>query len=176
MPSTAIRTKEILLKVSDLVPASWRGVFIWFIYRSVWQICRQWYEDGIHVGLGRNSRLPIRMGTACRDWNLDRLSVRRRLLGREGVAITDPGLLFPITLGVWLIRLLISKTYGRCSLITGMAAGVSGLFCTPRAAIFCTGGYWLPEGWNIMPRSNNVASTSVQGYIHGRSGLWKFPY
>lgn len=36
---------EILL-VSDLVPASWRRLHLVHL-SPVWQICRQWYEDGL---------------------------------------------------------------------------------------------------------------------------------
>ena len=34
------------LLVSDLVPASWRRLHLVHL-PPVWQICRQWYEDGL---------------------------------------------------------------------------------------------------------------------------------
>ncbi len=41
---TAIRTKYFWYLIWFL-PLG--GVFIWFIYHQFWQICRQWYEDGL---------------------------------------------------------------------------------------------------------------------------------
>lgn len=107
---TAIRTKYFWYLIWFL-PLG--GVFIWFIYHQFGKSVANGMKMVFHVGLGKNTKLPIRMVP------LAVIEPGQRICSVE---VQDEkalpyrsGLLFPITLGVWSIRLLISKTAGRCS-------------------------------------------------------------
>lgn len=66
-----------------------------------------------HVGLGKNNKLPIRMVplAVIGTWTTHLFGGSA---GREGVAV-QIGAAVSNNVGVWSIRLLISKTAGKCS-------------------------------------------------------------
>ena len=107
---TAIRTKYFWYLIWFL-PLG--GVFIWFIYHQFGKSVANGMKMVFHVGLGKNTKLPIRMVplAVIGTWTTHLFGGSA---GREALPYRS-GLLFPITLGVWSIRLLISKTAGRCS-------------------------------------------------------------
>ena len=93
---TAIRTKYFWYLIWFL-PLG--GVFIWFIYHQFGKSVSNGMKMVFHVGLGKNTKLPIRMEE----------------VPDEKVLLFRLVRLFPTMLVVWSIRLLISKTAGRCS-------------------------------------------------------------
>ena len=104
---TAIRTKYFWYLIWFL-PLG--GVFIWFIYHQFGKSVANGMKMVFHVGLGKNQSVwchypSLEPGQhTCLEEVPDEKVLLFRLVR-----------LFPTTLGVWSIRLLISKTAGRCS-------------------------------------------------------------
>ena len=109
---TAIRTKYFWYLIWFL-PLG--GVFIWFIYHQFGKSVANGMKMVFHVGLGKN----LFGGSA----------------GREGVAV-QIGAAVSNNIGRLVDKTIDIENSRKMFLITGMAAGFSGLFCTPLAAIF----------------------------------------
>ena len=128
---TAIRTKYFWYLIWFL-PLG--GVFIWFIYHQFGKSVANGMKMVFHVGLGKNNKLPIRMvplaivGT----WTTHLFGGSA---GREGVAV-QIGAAVSNNVGRLVDKTIDIENSRKMFLITGMAAGFSGLFCTPLAAIF----------------------------------------
>ena len=119
---TAIRTKYFWYLIWFL-PLG--GVFIWFIYHQ--------FGKSV-VGLGKNTKLPIRMVplSVIGTWTTHLFGGSA---GREGVAV-QIGAAVSNNIGRLVDKTIDIENSRKMFLITGMAAGFSGLFCTPLAAIF----------------------------------------
>ena len=128
---TAIRTRYFWFLIWFL-PLG--GVFIWFIYHQFGKSVANGMKMVFHVGLGKNNKLPIRMvplaivGT----WTTHLFGGSA---GREGVAV-QIGAAVSNNVGRLVDKTIDIENSRKMFLITGMAAGFSGLFCTPLAAIF----------------------------------------
>ena len=128
---TAIRTKYFWYLIWFL-PLG--GIFIWFIYHQFGKSVANGMKMVFHVGLGKNNKLPIRMvplaivGT----WTTHLFGGSA---GREGVAV-QIGAAVSNNVGRLVDKTIDIENSRKMFLITGMAAGFSGLFCTPLAAIF----------------------------------------
>ena len=87
-----------------------------------------------HVGLGKYSKLPIRMVplAVIGTWTTHLFGGSA---GREGVAV-QIGAAVSNNVGRLVDKTIDIENSRKMFLITGMAAGFSGLFCTPLAAIF----------------------------------------
>ena len=120
---TAIRTKYFWYLIWFL-PLG--GVFVWFIYHQFGKSVANGMKMVFHVGLGKNNKLPIRMVP---------LAVIGGSAGREGVAV-QIGAAVSNNVGRLVDKTIDIENSRKMFLITGMAAGFSGLFCTPLAAIF----------------------------------------
>lgn len=142
---TAIRTKYFWYLIWFL-PLG--GVFIWFIYHQFGKSVANGMKMVFHVGLGKNTKLPIRMVplSVIGTWTTHLFGGSA---GREGVAV-QIGAAVSNNVGRLVDKTIDIENSRKMFLITGMAAGFSGLFCTPLAAIFLHWRYWLPESWNIM--------------------------
>ncbi|MFR8289587.1 MAG: hypothetical protein ACLU92_11210 [Coprococcus comes] len=81
--------------------------------------------------------------------------------------------LFPTMLGVWSIRLYDIENSRKMFLITGMAAGFSGLFCTRLLQSFCTGGIGCRKAGISCLIPATVASISA-AFTSRALGLRKF--
>ena len=128
---TAIRTKYFWYLIWFL-PLG--GVFIWFIYHQFGKSVANGMKMVFHVGLGKNSKLPIRMVplAVIGTWTTHLFGGSA---GREGVAV-QIGAAVSNNIGRLVDKTIDIENSRKMFLITGMAAGFSGLFCTPLAAIF----------------------------------------
>ena len=77
---TTIRTKYFWYLIWFL-PLG--GVFIWFIYHQFGKSVANGMKMVFHVGLGKNTKLPIRMVPLCRHRNLDNTPVWRKCRTRR---------------------------------------------------------------------------------------------
>ena len=144
---TAIRTKYFW--VSDLVPASWRGCSSGFIYHRVSvKSVANGMKMVFHVGLGKNNKLPIRMVplAVIGTWTTHLFGGSA---GREGVAV-QIGAAVSNNVGRLVDKTIDIENSRKMFLITGMAAGFSGLSVLRLLQSFLHWRYWLPESWNIM--------------------------
>ena len=128
---TAIRTKYFWYLIWFL-PLG--GVFIWFIYHQFGKSVANGMKMVFHVGLGKNTKLPIRMVplSVIGTWTTHLFGGSA---GREGVAV-QIGAAVSNNIGRLVDKTIDIENSRKMFLITGMAAGFSGLFCTPLAAIF----------------------------------------
>ena len=128
---TAIRTKYFWYLIWFL-PLG--GVFIWFIYHQFGKSVANGMKMVFHVGLGKNTKLPIRMVplAVIGTWTTHLFGGSA---GREGVAV-QIGAAVSNNVGRLVDKTIDIENSRKMFLITGMAAGFSGLFCTPLAAIF----------------------------------------
>ena len=128
---TAIRTKYFWYLIWFL-PLG--GVFVWFIYHQFGKSVANGMKMVFHVGLGKNSKLPIRMVplAVIGTWTTHLFGGSA---GREGVAV-QIGAAVSNNVGRLVDKTIDIENSRKMFLITGMAAGFSGLFCTPLAAIF----------------------------------------
>ena len=128
---TAIRTKYFWYLIWFL-PLG--GVFVWFIYHQFGKSVANGMKMVFHVGLGKNNKLPIRMVplAVIGTWTTHLFGGSA---GREGVAV-QIGAAVSNNVGRLVDKTIDIENSRKMFLITGMAAGFSGLFCTPLAAIF----------------------------------------
>ena len=122
---TAIRTKYFWYLIWFL-PLG--GVFIWFIYHQFGKSVANGMKMVFHVGLGKNSKLPIRMVplAVIGTWTTHLFGGSA---GREGVAV-QIGAAVSNNVGRLVDKTIDIENSRKMFLITGMAAGFSGLFCT----------------------------------------------
>ena len=167
---TAIRTKYFWYLIWFL-PLG--GVFIWFIYHQFGKSVANGMKMVFHVGLGKNNKLPIRMVplAVIGTWTTHLFGGSA---GREGVAV-QIGAAVSNNVGRLVDKTIDIENSRKMFLITGMAAGFSGLFCTPPATwyspwlcnLFCTGGIGCRKAGISCFDSSNSSFHQCSFYITG---------
>ena len=132
---TAIRTKYFWYLIWFL-PLG--GVFIWFIYHQFGKSVANGMKMVFHVGLGKNTKLPIRMVplSVIGTWTTHLFGGSA---GREGVAV-QIGAAVSNNIGRLVDKTIDIENSRKMFLITGMAAGFSRTFLYSACCnLFCIG-------------------------------------
>ena len=110
------------------------GALIWLIYKKFGRNANKGMKLVFEVGFGHKVDLPIRMVplSMIATWITHLFGGSA---GREGVAV-QIGAAVANNMGRLVDKITTIEDSKKMFLITGMAAGFSGLFCTPLAAIF----------------------------------------
>lgn len=142
---TTIRTKYFWYLIWFL-PLG--GVFIWFIYHQFGKSVANGMKMVFHVGLGKNTKLPIRMVplSVIGTWTTHLFGGSA---GREGVAV-QIGEAVSNNVGRLVDKTIDIENSRKMFLITGMAAGFPDFSVLRLLQSFLHWRYWLPESWNIM--------------------------